>query len=41
MLGEEPHEIPVPGMEPDDDPAVDEAVGDEGEQKPDGAEDDA
>jgi ribosome-binding factor A len=41
VLGEEPHEIPVPGMEPDDDPAVDEAVGDDDEQKPDGAEDDA
>ena len=38
MLGEEPHEIPVPGMEPDE---PDEAVGDEDEQKPGGAEDEA
>ena len=41
VLGEEPHEIPVPGMEPDDDPAADEAQGDEGEQRADGDEDDA
>lgn len=41
VLGEEPHEIPVPGMEPDDVPAVEQAEGDEDEQEPDGAEDDA
>ena len=50
VLGEEPHEIPVPGMEPVEDPAADEthdeeaervADGDEDEQKPDGDEDDA
>jgi ribosome-binding factor A len=30
VLGEEPHEIPVPGMEPDEAPAEDGAEGDEG-----------
>jgi ribosome-binding factor A len=29
-LGEEPHEIPVPGMEPDEAPAADALEGDEG-----------
>jgi len=41
VLGEEPHDIPVPGMEPDVDPAADEAPGSEDEQRADGAEDDA
>lgn len=39
VLGEEPHEIPVPGMEPDDDPAAEEARSGDA-QMADGDEDD-